>query len=219
MTMAQLPEELLLSILDDKFPCRQSQIRALATLLGVSFHAHAGAGAGAGAGANPRPQPDSAPCRNCVVHGTEATGKSAVVATLLHALSDAHRQTGHHDEDEAGAEADFQHAIVNSLECVTGRHLFETTVRRVADALGLDLDTLTCRCENLAQLTFELSRMLKYPPQPARRHFVLVFDAIDRQREAPPTLLPALARLSETVSFARTTPCPPGQPGLAVSRC
>lgn len=103
-------------------------------------------------------------------------------------------------------EAEFQHAIVNSLECVTGRHLFETTVRRVADALGLD--TFTARCENLAQLTFELSRMLKYPPQPARRHFVLVFDGIDRQREAPPTLLPALARLSETVSFAKPHPCP-----------
>lgn len=37
MAMAQLPDELLLSILDAKFPCRQSQIRALATLLGVSF--------------------------------------------------------------------------------------------------------------------------------------------------------------------------------------
>lgn len=44
--------------------------------------------------------------------------------------------------------------------------------------------------------------MLKQVIQPESRHFVLVFDAIDRQKEAPPTLLPALARLSEIVSLA-----------------
>jgi hypothetical protein len=31
--------------------------------------------------------------------------------------------------------------------------------------------------------------------------FVLVFDGIDQQRDAPPTLLPALARLGEIVSL------------------
>lgn len=45
--------------------------------------------------------------------------------------------------------------------------------------------------------------MLKQPVLPESRQFVLVFDAIDRQKDAPPTLLPALARLSEMVS----TPC------------
>lgn len=30
--------------------------------------------------------------------------------------------------------------------------------------------------------------------------FVLVFDGIDKQRETPPTLLPALARVGEIVS-------------------
>jgi len=43
--------------------------------------------------------------------------------------------------------------------------------------------------------------------------FILVFDGIDRQREAPPTLLPALARLGEiipklTVVFIVTAPRP-----------
>lgn len=47
----------------------------------------------------------------------------------------------------------------------------------------------------------ELSKMLKYPSYPANFRFVLVFDGIDRQREAPITLLPALARLSEIVSI------------------
>lgn len=44
--------------------------------------------------------------------------------------------------------------------------------------------------------------MLNGVTQPEGRHFVLVFDAIDHQKEAPPTLLPALARLSEMVSLA-----------------
>lgn len=42
--------------------------------------------------------------------------------------------------------------------------------------------------------------MLKQAVLPESRQFVLVFDAIDRQKDAPPTLLPALARLSEMVS-------------------
>lgn len=126
-----------------------------------------------------------------------------MVTALLEGLSGAQHSN---DNDFA-----FQYAIINSAECVTGRHLFETTVRKVGEALGKD--DFSPRCENLAQLTFELSKMLKYPPQPDRRHFVLVFDAIDCQREAPPTLLPALGRLSEiipclTTVFIMTNPPP-----------
>jgi len=35
--------------------------------------------------------------------------------------------------------------------------------------------------------------------------FVLVFDGIDKQRDAPHTLIPALARLSEIVSLLELT--------------
>ncbi|KAG6360664.1 hypothetical protein INS49_011729 [Diaporthe citri] len=181
--MAQLPDELVLSILDQRFPCRQRQIRALTTLI----------------------SPDVAPCRNCIVYGTEASGKSAITEALLQRLGDT-QPTALADSPA------FQYAIVNSGECVTGRHLFETTVRKVSSAL--DFHDFATRCESLAQLNFELSRMLKQVVQPERRHFVLVFDAIDRQKEAPPTLLPALARLSEmipslTTVFIMTSP-PPG---------
>lgn len=124
-----------------------------------------------------------------------------MVAALLKELS---RARGEADDDAA---FQLQYAIVNSLEIVTGRHLFETTLQRVADAVGVE--SFTPRCENLAQLTHKLARLLKYPPQPARRHFVLVFDSIDRQREAPPTLLPALARLSEIVGLPPPPPPPP----------
>jgi origin recognition complex subunit 5 len=86
---------------------------------------------------------------------------------------------------------------VNSAECITARHLYETVVGKVADALTWD--AAPSRCETLSQLTVELSKMLKYTPRPDGFRFVLVFDGIDRQRDAPHTLLPALARLSEIV--------------------
>ena len=55
------------------------------------------------------------------------------------------------------------------------------------------------RCETLAALDVELCRMLKYTDRGDGFRFVLVLDAIDRAREAPPTLMPGLARLSEIV--------------------
>lgn len=137
-----------------------------------------------------RKQPSAAPCRNLVIHGTEATAKSAVVEALLRRLTGG-------GEGSRGSQT-LQYAIINSIECVTGRHLFERTLGKVADAVSWK-GTLG-RCETLSQLTVELSKMLKYVPRPEGSGFVLVFDAIDRQREAPPTLLPALGRLSEIVS-------------------
>lgn len=61
------------------------------------------------------------------------------------------------------------------------------------------------RCDNLSQLVVEIGRLLEGWTRSEEGHegknrFVLVFDGIDRQRDAPPTLLPALARLGEIVS-------------------
>lgn len=179
-----LPSELLTTLIQS-FPCREPQIRTLATLV----------------------HPRAAPARNLIVHGPEATGKSAVTSRLLAAL---------HDDADPFATIDY--AIVRSAECVTARHLFERTVSAVVDAVDWD-GTASGRCETLAALAVELSRILKGygsnrgnqeaagvveedgGESSKRRRFVLVFDGIDRQREAPPTLLPALARLSEIVSF------------------
>lgn len=92
----------------------------------------------------------------------------------------------------------LQAAVVNSVQCITGRHLFERIVGEVAKAL--EWEDVPRRCETLAQLTVEMVRMVGYPERDPRWRFVLVLDAIDGQRDAPPTLLPALARLSEIVS-------------------
>ncbi|KAI0914617.1 origin recognition complex subunit Orc5 [Ustulina deusta] len=170
-----LPDDLLASLITS-FPCRDAQINALATLI----------------------HPRIAPCPNVVVHGAEATGKSAIIGELLQTL-------------RTDSPSELNYAIVRSAECVTARHLFERTAGLVRDALHNQCPP--ARCETVAALTAELTATLKYVERDARSRFVLVFDGIDRQRDAPPTLLPALARLSEiipnlTTVFVVTTPSP-----------
>ncbi|KAJ3553553.1 hypothetical protein NPX13_g10863 [Xylaria arbuscula] len=161
-SLFELPDDLLASLIAS-FPCREAQINALTTLV----------------------HPRIAPCRNLVVHGTEATGKSAIVNELLETL-------------RTHSPSELNYAIVKSAECVTARHFFERTVGLVGDAL--QNEAAPSRCETLAALTAELTKTLKHVEGDSRSRFVLVFDGIDRQRDAPPTLLPALARLSEIVS-------------------
>ncbi|KAK8006225.1 hypothetical protein PG991_012522 [Apiospora marii] len=175
-SLFQLPDELLATLLST-YPSREPQIRTLATLV----------------------YPLAAPCRNLIIHGTEATGKSAITASLLAALG--------RDDDETN----LSYAIIKSPECVTARHLFERTTAAVADALKWP--NPAGRCETMAALTVEMSKMLKYVERGDGWRFVLVFDSIDRQKEAPPTLLPALARLAEiipnlTTIFILTAPTP-----------
>ncbi|KAK0741680.1 origin recognition complex subunit 5 C-terminus-domain-containing protein [Apiosordaria backusii] len=122
----ELPDELRLTLLAKEFPCREPQIRALATLL----------------------NPSAAPCRNLVVYGTEATGKTAIITALLASLDNA----------------SLRHTIVNSIECITARHLYETVVGKVAAAL--EWEAVPPRCESVSQLTVELSKMLKYTERP-----------------------------------------------------
>ncbi|KAK5122763.1 hypothetical protein LTR85_003678 [Meristemomyces frigidus] len=121
-----------------------------------------------------RPSPST-----IVAYGPHATGKSSILKAYL------------------GGKG-LQHAIIQCRECVTGRHLLERTVAAVHAATQEDVDGETegyiGRCENISALAVHLQRLLAKQDK-----FVLVFDGIDRQREAPPTLLPALARLGEMI--------------------
>ena len=115
--------------------------------------------------------------RRVVLHGLETTGKSLISREILKTISIAH-------------------AIVGSRECITGRHLLEQVTAVAADAIGSQYampQSVAGRCESLATLQVQLSTLLE-----DGRELVLVFDGIDRQREAPPTLIPALARFAET---------------------
>jgi origin recognition complex subunit 5 len=87
---------------------------------------------------------------------------------------------------------------VKGAECVTGRHFLERTITAVHQSLqageGGEAKDYNPRCENLSALVVHLQRLLK-----SEEKFILVLDGVDKQREAPPTLLPALARLGEFV--------------------
>jgi origin recognition complex subunit 5 len=118
-----------------------------------------------------------------VVYGSTATGKSSIINDYLGRVG-------------------IPHAIVRSRECVTGRHLLESTVSAVHHASSFDEDgdhpttkSYNTRCENLGSLAMHMQRLLSQ-----KNKFIVVFDDIDQQRDAPPTLIPALARLPESVS-------------------
>lgn len=78
-------------------------------------------------------------------------------------------------------------------------------------AKATEWDNNVGRCENLAQLAVELGRMVESwtgsGDEGEARKFVLVFDGIDGQRDAPPTLLQALGRLGEIVRSDSTHNC------------
>ncbi|KAL8884136.1 MAG: hypothetical protein Q9192_006920 [Flavoplaca navasiana] len=117
---------------------------------------------------------------------------------------------------------DTPSAVIRSKECITTRHLFERTLTMVQEALGDTSPSVDGRCESISAFVVQLQRLLE-----DQKKFILVFDNIDRQREAAPTLLPALARLGELIPnlstvFIITSPRPhlfhkPGRPRLPLA--
>ena len=116
-----------------------------------------------------------------MIHGVEVTGKSSITKAVLEALP-------------------YPFAIVRSQECITTRHLLERTLAAVNDAFSderfkdRDLHSVDGRCESISAFVVQLQQMIARCGK-----VILVFDGIDRQREAAPTLLPAIARLGEVV--------------------
>ena len=114
-----------------------------------------------------------------MVHGLEATGKSLTIKSLLESL-------------------DVPSAIASSKECITARHLLERTLAATIDALYAGNQNYATnydgRCDSISAFVVQLQRLLE-----GKGKFILVFDGIDRQREAPPSILPAIARLGEIV--------------------
>ncbi|KAG6030589.1 hypothetical protein E4U41_007797, partial [Claviceps citrina] len=172
-SLFRLPDEELLAPLVARFPGREHQIRSFATLV----------------------HPDGAQCRNIVLYGTEATGKSSIAEGVLARVAESTRSG-------PGPGPRFGHAVVNAAQCITGRHLLERIVASVAEVVRQGRGRAG-RCESLAQLCVTLAAMLGDADADADAgagsRFVLVLDAVDRQRDAPPTLLPGLARLSEVI--------------------
>ena len=118
------------------------------------------------------------------MHGISATCKSTIVRNVLAALQ-------------------VPHAIVRSPECITGRHLLTKILWATLEALGKRDEWEKYgkgRCEHVSSLAVLLGECLASVSGGWNNNkFVLVLDGIDKQREAPHTLLSALARLGEVV--------------------
>jgi origin recognition complex subunit 5 len=118
------------------------------------------------------------------VHGVSATCKSTILRGVLSTL-------------------EVPHAFVRSSECITARHLLTKILWSTLEALGQKDEWEKYgkgRCEHVSTLAVLLEECLAAGAEERGGKFVLVLDEIDRQREAPPTLLSALARLGEIVS-------------------
>ncbi|KAJ5305962.1 hypothetical protein PENANT_c015G01305 [Penicillium antarcticum] len=118
-----------------------------------------------------------------VVHGISATCKSTILRGVLSTL-------------------EVPHAIIRSSECITGRHLLTKILWNTLDALGQKEEWEKAgkgRCEHISGLAVLLEECLAARTSDTSKKFVLVLDEIDKQREAPHTLLSALARLGEII--------------------
>ncbi|EPE27128.1 P-loop containing nucleoside triphosphate hydrolase [Glarea lozoyensis ATCC 20868] len=176
-----LPNEVLLSTLRNQFPGRQEQILALSSLVAIR----------------------AAPCRNVVLYGLHATGKTAITRAILEKLSSPPtQQNGTQNEHLDDNEDELRYAIIKSAECITARHLLEQTIASVAKATEWEGELSAC--PNVAHLVVEVGKMINKwtdsDDDRSRRRLVLVFDGIDHQREITPTFLPALGRMGEIIS-------------------
>jgi origin recognition complex subunit 5 len=115
-----------------------------------------------------------------VVHGLRGTGKSSVVEAVLKYVG-------------------TPNAIVQSRESITSRHLLEKAAFASAATCRSFLGDVSVpasqpRCESVNSLATHLERILRQVPK-----LILVFDGIDKQREAQPSLIPGLVRLGSIV--------------------
>ncbi|KAJ5336719.1 hypothetical protein MYU51_005811 [Penicillium brevicompactum] len=118
-----------------------------------------------------------------VINGISATCKSTILRAVLSTIQ-------------------VPHAFVRSSECITGRHLLTKILWNTLEAVGLKEEWEKAgkgRCDHVSGLSVLLEECLQPQPNAQGRKFVLVLDEIDRQREASPTLLSALARLGEII--------------------
>ncbi|KAJ5571168.1 hypothetical protein N7535_004828 [Penicillium sp. DV-2018c] len=118
-----------------------------------------------------------------VVHGISATCKSTILRAVLATLA-------------------VPHAIIPCSECITGRHLLTKILWKTLEALGQKEEWEKSgkgRCDHVSGLSVLLEECLATRTAQNAGNFVLVLDEIDRQREAPPTLLSALARLGDII--------------------
>ncbi|XP_070558277.1 origin recognition complex subunit 5-like [Ptychodera flava] len=148
----------LVSQLYKSLPCRQSQISTLLALFGERTHT-------------------GCPC--LFVYGHTATGKSAVVNTML--------QTLH-----------LPNASVNCVECYTLRLLYEHILNQVAEIVPCPDNSYECysRCDTMNDFVRLLQKVIA-ERQLSEETVYIVLDKAERLRDMESNILPAFLRLQE----------------------
>ncbi|CAG8152365.1 unnamed protein product [Penicillium olsonii] len=170
------------SALSAQWPCREAQSRQLASLLSVSRRIIMVQSPYKET--DPTSEQHYTPSQPAlVVSGISATCKSTILRAVLSATK-------------------VPHTFVRSTECITGRHLLTKILWNTLEAIGQKEEWEKAgkgRCEHISGLSVLLEEALQAQSNRKGHKFVLVLDEIDRQREASPTLLSALARLGEII--------------------
>ncbi|GAM82578.1 hypothetical protein ANO11243_005600 [Dothideomycetidae sp. 11243] len=114
-----------------------------------------------------------------VAHGPEATGKTALVQSLLQRTT-------------------IPHVMLQCRECITARHLFERVISEcqsiLSDQTANGERLAHQKCESLNAFSVALSSSLA-----GTEKFIIALDGIDELHDAPPSLVPALTRLGELI--------------------
>nr|XP_002740279.1 PREDICTED: origin recognition complex subunit 5-like [Saccoglossus kowalevskii] len=139
-------------------PCRESQISTLLALFG---------------------KPSHAAYSSIFIYGHTASGKSAVITTILQTLQ-------------------LPHAIVNCVECYTQRLLYEHILNQVGDVIPSPDNNYSCyaRCDNMNDFVRLLKNLIEEKELGSRTLFI-VLDKAERLRDMDANILPALLRLQE----------------------
>ncbi|POS87414.1 hypothetical protein EPUL_001180, partial [Erysiphe pulchra] len=202
----EIPQTVL-STISSLFPCRERQIHALKTLISIN----------------------GAPTRNIIVHGLEATGKTAITKVVLEELSKFYKNgtSKDHSFDSSETESSesnsvlrdiFGYAFVKNDECIDARQLFEHTIGSISEALDVENNT-TGLLASLSDLLVQIQQLLeswvkKEKNSYFKKRFILIFDGIDKQIRngiLSQSIPAALARIGDfvpnlTIIFITTCP-------------
>ncbi|KAL6243524.1 hypothetical protein RBB50_009517 [Rhinocladiella similis] len=113
-----------------------------------------------------------------VVNGLENTSKTEVILNVLE-------------------EANVRHALIRSRECLTQRHLLSKIFASCIS--GFEQESHLEQYDRVDSINALLGNLRRLSERDVQRKLVVVIEAIDKLKQAGPTLLPALARLGDQV--------------------
>lgn len=178
-----MPSDEIVDSLLAAVPCREAQIRYLATVFAQPNHVFSPS--------------------TTVIYGVNSTGKTLAIRSVLESCNPRHAIVQSADWVDP---QELLQAVISAIGDIPNllpeeeEEGGEEEVHQRGDVSSY----FTGGCETISSFVVQLQLLLE-----SKGHITLVFDGIDKQRAPWPTLLPAIARLGEIVCVAFTPPPPP----------